>query len=101
MANLDIRPASLRFREEVQNKIIDNLDAFWDDVMALKPKDRCDVMLKMMAFGFAKPPEEKPLGEDERGRIILEETKRKATLISGGIPQTKKEIEDGTVLDDN
>ena len=76
-------------REEIQQKLIENADKFWADWNELKPKDRCELYLKMMPYGFAKVPEERPLGADEQGRLILEETKRTATLIGGGLPQVE------------
>jgi hypothetical protein len=43
----------------------------------------------MMPYGFAKVPDEKPLDEEGKQRLILEETTRKATLISGGLPEVE------------
>lgn len=74
-------------RAEIQRQLIENAPNFWSNLAELKPKDFCEVYLKMMAYGFAKVPEERPIGEDERGRLILEEKTRKATIIGAGLPQ--------------
>lgn len=78
-------------REEIQRKLIENADKFWENLAELKPKDFCEVYLKMMSYGFAKVPEERPIGEEERARIVLEQTTRKATIIGGGLPQTEED----------
>jgi len=80
-------------REEIQKQLIENAPKFWDDWAELKPKDRCELYLKMMPYGFAKVPDERPIGEDERQRLILEETTRKATIIGGGLPSPDDEDE--------
>ena len=78
-------------REEIQQQLIANAPKFWENLAELKPKDFCEVYLKMMSYGFAKVPEERPIGEEERARLILEETTRKATLIGGGIAALEEE----------
>lgn len=79
-----------KFRERIQQELLAHADQFWVNLASCKPKDFCDVFLKMMPYGFAKVPDEKPLDEEGKQRLILEETTRKATLISSGLP----EIED-------
>lgn len=79
-----------KFRERIQQELLAHADQFWDNLALCKPKDFCDVFLKMMPYGFAKVPDEKPLDDEGKQRLILEETTRKATLISSGLP----EIED-------
>lgn len=86
-------------RTEIQRQLTENAPKFWANLGELKPKDFCEIYLKMMAYGFAKVPDERPIGEDERQRLILEETTRKATIIGGGLPQV--EDANGDVLDDN
>lgn len=90
MANLQRKKDFGSMREDIQQKLIENADKFWDDWNELKPKDRCELYLKMMPYGFAKVPDERPIGEDERQRLILEETTRKATIIGGGLPQVEE-----------
>lgn len=91
MANLQPKKDSDSMRVEIQRKLIENADKFWKDWEELKPKDRCELYLKMMPYGFAKVPDERPIGEDERQRLILEETTRKATIIGAGLPQKEEE----------
>lgn len=94
MANLSVKTDSASMRAEIQRQLIENAPNFWEKLSVLKPKDFCEVYLKMMAYGFAKVPEERPIGEDERQRLILEETTRKATIIGGGLPPIEDEIEE-------
>ena len=74
------------FRSYLQRQLIDNADMFWHNLSMLKPKDACDIYLKMMQYGFSRAPEERPLDAEGQARLVLEETQRKATIIAGGIP---------------
>lgn len=74
-------------REEIQQQLIRLGPKFWEYLEKLPPKAFMEIYIKMMPYGFAKVPEERPISEDERARLILEETTRKATLIGGGLPQ--------------
>lgn len=85
------RPSPDRFRERIQDQLLYHAKDFWDNLLLLKPKDFCDVYLKMMPYGFSKVPDEKPLDEEGKQRLILEETTRKATLISSGLPEAEYE----------
>jgi hypothetical protein len=88
--NIVSKAAADKFRDRIKLELLEHSEEFWKNLKACKPKDFCDVYLKMMPYGFAKVPDEKPLDEEGKQRLILEETTRKATLISGGLP----EIED-------
>ena len=59
---------------------------FWDSWNQLKPKDKCDIYIRMLPYAYARVPEEKPLDEAGKQRMILEETTRKATIIGQGLP---------------
>ena len=76
-----------KFREQIQQALLDRADKFWENLKECKPKDYCDVYLKMMQYGFSKVPDEKPLDEEGKKRLVFEETTRKATLISDGLPE--------------
>lgn len=78
-----------KFREEIQQALLDRASEFWEQLQYCKPKEYCDVYLKMMQYGFSKVPDEKPLDDEGKQRLILEETTRKATLISGGLPEAE------------
>ena len=86
-------------RSDIQRQLIEHSNEFWDCFAQLKAKDKCEIFLKMLPYGFAKVPDERPMGEDERQRLILEETTRKATIIGGGLPQVVEE--NGTVMEDD
>ena len=79
--------AADKFRDRIKLELLEHSEEFWKNLRLCKPKDFCDVYLKMMPYGFAKVPDEKPLDEEGKQRLILEETTRKATLISGGLPE--------------
>lgn len=81
--------AADKFRDRIKLELLEHADEFWKNLALCKPKDFCDVYLKMMPYGFAKVPDEKPLDDEGKQRLILEETTRKATLISGGLPEVE------------
>lgn len=88
--NQIVKPSKDKFRETVQEQLMYHYRDFWDNLLKLKPKDFCDTYLKMLPYAFSKVPEEKPLDEEGKQRLILEETTRKATLISGGLPKVEE-----------
>lgn len=87
--NIVSNAAADKFRDRIKLELLEHADEFWKNLALCKPKDFCDVYLKMMPYGFAKVPDEKPLDEEGKQRLILEETTRKATLISGGLPEVE------------
>jgi hypothetical protein len=91
------KPSKDKFRETLQDQLMYHYKYFWDNLFQLKPKDFCDTYLKLLPYAFSKVPEEKPLDEEGKQRLILEETTRKATLISGGLP----EVENMSYEEDN
>jgi len=92
----DVKINALDVRKDIQQQLLDNQQLFWDNLAQLKPKDFCEVYLKILPYGFSKVPDERPIGEEERQRLILEETTRKATIIGMGITPTEEEaIEEG------
>lgn len=87
--NQIVKPSKDKFREKLQEQLLYHYTDFWDNLMELKPKDFCDTYIKMLPYAFSKVPEEKPLNEEGKQRLILEETTRKATLISHGLPEVE------------
>lgn len=81
---------SLDVRKDIQSNLVRLGPKFWEYLEDLPPKAFMDIYLKMLPYGFSKVPEERPIGEDERQRLILEEKTYKATLIGGGLPQPDK-----------
>jgi len=88
--NQIVKPSKDKFRETVQEQLMYHYRDFWNNLLQLKPKDFCDTYLKLLPYAFSKVPEEKPLDEEGKQRLILEETTRKATLISGGLPEIEE-----------
>lgn len=77
-------------RSFIQDQLSANSKLFWDNMKLLKPKEFCDVYTRLLPFAVPKA-EAAPLKENE-GKLILEETKRRATIIGAGIP-VKKTVE--------
>lgn len=84
------KAAAEKFRDRIQHELLEHASDFWSNLNKLRPKEFCDVYLKMMPFGFSKVPEEKPLDEEGKRRLILEETTRKATIIGEGLPEIEE-----------
>lgn len=87
MANIVTAAKGEKFKDRLKQRLIDNEREFWEAFSMLNPKDKCDVYLKMLPYGFSKAPEEKPLDEAGRQKLILEKTTERATLIAGGLPE--------------
>lgn len=83
------KPSKDKFRDTLQEQLLYHYKDFWNNLMELKPKDFCDTYIKMLPYAFSKVPEEKPLDEEGKQKLILEETTRKATLISSGLPEVE------------
>lgn len=81
-------------RKNIQNELVRLGPKFWQYLEDLPPKAFMEYYIKMLPYGFSKVPDERPIGEDERQRLILEETTRKATLIGGGLPQPEDSFEE-------
>ena len=83
------KPSKDKFRDTLQEQLLYHYKDFWNNLMELKPKDFCYTYIKMLPYAFSKVPEEKPLDEEGKQKLILEETTRKATLISSGLPEVE------------
>lgn len=91
MANIKKNTATENFRLNVRKQLQYNSAIFWEKLAGLPPKDFCDIYLKILPYGFAKMPDEKPLDEEGKQKLILEETTRKATIISGGLSENTED----------
>lgn len=74
------------FQRLTRAKAFEYYNVFWTAFTKLKPKDQCDVYMKMIKFGFAPAPTLKPL--DEEGAQKQKDKKQKETedAIHSGIP---------------
>lgn len=75
------------FKMKIQQELMDNYNLFWENMKKLPAKDFCDVWMKLLPYGFAKAPEERPLDDNKRAQLIAEETTRKVAIIAGGVPE--------------
>ena len=53
------------FQRLTRQKAFEYYNVFWTAFTKLKPKDQCDVYMKMIKFGFAQAPTLKPLDEED------------------------------------
>lgn len=80
-------------RDEIKKQLVKYGPKFWQIMENLPPKDFIDVYLKILPYGFAKAPEERPIGEEEQAKLVLEEVSRKATIIGRGLQAPAEEAE--------
>lgn len=85
MANLEVKKDASMMREDIKRQLVDHSDKFWQNMDQLKPKDYCEIFLKMLPYGFSRVPDEKSLADGDRKRLVYEETTRRAHILSGGI----------------
>lgn len=71
-------------------KLIENYDVFWANFKQLKPRDACDVYLKMARYGFSTAPQAKlPDDEAEQRRQALKR-EQTAAAIADGLPDEEE-----------
>lgn len=59
-----VKANQVKFRANIQDIINNNMMRMQEILDTLDPKEFCDVMIKLMPFGFAKVPEESPKKAD-------------------------------------
>ena len=69
-------------------------DMFWKAFTKLRPKDKCEIYLKMVQFGFPKAPTIKPLNEEGLERKKQAKKEETAEAIRNGIPQSDNDFEE-------
>lgn len=70
-----------------RRKLIENYDVFWANFQQLKPRDACDVYMKMARYGFSTAPQAKlPDDEAEQRRQALKR-EQTAAAIADGLPE--------------
>ena len=78
------------YKDRIKKNLIDHEKEFWEAYSNLPALEKCKIYLALLPYGFSKAPEERALDSAGKQRLILEETQRKATLISGGLPPAKE-----------
>lgn len=73
------------FRSLTKQQVIQHLDIFWNDWLKLRPKDKCDVFIKVLSFAFPHAPAEKAPDEDEKQRVIDNKNAITTKLIESGL----------------
>lgn len=93
------------FSRLTRRKLIENYDVFWDNFKKLKPKDACDVYMKMARYGFAVAPNLKPIDDEAKQRLEAYRREQTAATIADGLPQpaiaTDSALETAYPLDDS
>ncbi len=74
------------FSRLTRRKLIENYDVFWDNFRKLKPKDACDVYMKMARYGFAVAPNLKPIDDEAKQRLEAYKREQTAAAIADGLP---------------
>ena len=81
------------FRQKMQALLRDNEDLLMEQLSKLPPKDFCDIYIRLLPYGFAKVPEERPIDIPDNANAVLEEKQRKITLIGGSRIEETQVIE--------
>ncbi len=68
-----VRANQTKFRTQVQDIIRGNMGRMQEVLDTLDPKEFCDVMIKLMPFGFAKVPDETQKKTDTADPKMLRE----------------------------
>ena len=74
------------FRELIRKRLKELEPLFWQNLSQLKPREMVDAYMRLLQYGYSRAPEERPLDEEGKRKLVLEETTRKATLIESGLP---------------
>jgi hypothetical protein len=69
-----VKEKQTEFRINIQNLVNDNMKRMQDILETLDAKEFCDVLIKIIPFGFAKVPEEKKPAENEDQNLVIEKT---------------------------
>ena len=82
------------FQKLTRKKAFQYYDVFWQAFLKLKPKDQCDVYMKMARYGFAQAPNLKPMDEEQRQKQEDRKTAEVADAIRQGLPQLDDDFEE-------
>ena len=75
------------WRNITRTQVMKHYDTFWNEWSKLRPKDKCDLYLKMVQYAFAHAPAEKPLDQDDLQKIEERKLLEKEQAIAAGIPE--------------
>lgn len=87
------------FNRITRQKLIENYDVFWANFQKLKPRDACDVYMKMARYGFSVAPAVKPLDEEAEQRKQAIKQQQTADTIAEGLPDIDFDSDDDTNID--
>lgn len=87
------------FNRITRQKLIENYDVFWANFQKLKPRDACDVYMKMARYGFSVAPAVKPLDEEAEQRKQAIKQQQTADTIAEGLPDIDFDCDDDTNID--
>lgn len=82
------------FSRITRRKLIENYDVFWANFKQLKPRDACDVYMRMARYGFSTAPQAKPIDEEAEQRRQALKREQTAATIADGLPDTDYDPDD-------
>ncbi len=93
--SVQLRNNKEEFRLNVQHVLIENRDAFIRSMNELKPRDFCEVYLKLLPYGFSRVPEDRTIVAESDQKLIAihEKEKEILSIIQGGIDNELDDIE--------
>ena len=74
------------FRNLTRAAVIERYKIFWNEWDKLRPKEKCDLYVKMLSYAFATAPAEKPLDAAAIDKIEKKKEQDISDIISQGIP---------------
>lgn len=73
------------YQKLTRKKLAEYVDIAWERALKLKDKDFLDFYVKMLRFGYSAAPQEKPLNEEDKQRILKQKQAQTAAAIQEGI----------------
>ena len=87
-------PTQSEFRNLTRKKIQERIDSFWREWEKLKPKEKCDLYIKMLTYAYSAAPAEKPIDDETAKRIAESKEAATANRIRQGISAKDNSFED-------
>jgi hypothetical protein len=82
------------FQRITRKRAFEYYDVFWRAFTKLRPKDQCEIYLKMVQFGFAKAPNLRPVDEEQLQREKDSKKAEVAEAIRQGITPADDNFEE-------